>query len=124
LREVPATAMDLRLKLMQFARADAVEDAMAVSSRVSRQATSLGIDATRLVVGGDSAGATLGAVVCPNALRSGGPAILLQYLICPVPDFDEPSPSRRAGWCSTRSANKSGSPSKIDSNFNQFKPVH
>jgi acetyl esterase/lipase len=31
---------------------------------------------------------------------------------------------RRAGWCSTRSANKSASPSKIDSNFNQFTPVH
>jgi acetyl esterase len=74
----------------------AIEDAIAATNWVSRQATSLGIDAAKLVVGGDSAGATLGAVVCQNALRSGGPAILLQCLICPVLDFDETSPSRRA----------------------------
>jgi acetyl esterase/lipase len=45
-------------------------------------------------VGGDSAGATLAAVVCQHALRSGAPAILAQCLICPVLDFEEASPSR------------------------------
>ena len=74
----------------------AIEDAIAAAGWVSAQAVSLGIDATKLVVGGDSAGATLAAVVCQHALRNAGPAILLQCLICPVLDFDEISPSRQA----------------------------
>jgi acetyl esterase len=74
----------------------AVEDAIAAVTWVSRHAQSLGIDAERLVVGGDSAGATLAAVVCQQALRSGGPAISVQCLICPVLDFEETSPSREA----------------------------
>jgi acetyl esterase/lipase len=72
----------------------AIEDAIAATRWVSEQAASLGIDAERLVVGGDSAGATLAAVVCQESLRSGGPAITAQCLICPVLDFEETSPSR------------------------------
>jgi acetyl esterase len=74
----------------------AIEDAITATRWVSEHASSLGIDATRLVVGGDSAGATLAAVVCQQALRNAGPPILLQCLICPVLDFDEISPSRHA----------------------------
>jgi acetyl esterase len=74
----------------------AIEDAIAATRWVSAQAASLGIDATRLVVGGDSAGATLGAVVCQEAKGNAGPPILLQCLICPVLDFEETSPSRQA----------------------------
>ena len=72
----------------------AIEDAIAATRWVSEQASSLGIDAEKLVVGGDSAGATLAAVVCQEALRSGGPAISVQCLICPVLDFEDTSPSR------------------------------
>jgi acetyl esterase len=72
----------------------AIEDAIAATRWVSEQAASLGIDPTRLVVGGDSAGATLAAVVSQDAARNASPAILLQCLICPVLDFDETSPSR------------------------------
>jgi acetyl esterase/lipase len=72
----------------------AVEDAIAATEFVARHAASLGIDATKLVVGGDSAGATLAAVVCQHALRHGAPAVLAQCLICPVLDFEETSPSR------------------------------
>jgi acetyl esterase/lipase len=74
----------------------AIEDAIAATRWVSAQAASLGIDATRLVVGGDSAGATLSAVVCQDAKQNAGPPILLQCLICPVLDFEETSPSRQA----------------------------
>jgi len=74
----------------------AVEDAIAATRWVAVQAASLGIEPTKLVVGGDSAGATLAAVVCQDALYNGGPEILLQCLICPVLDFDETSPSREA----------------------------
>ncbi|SHK86239.1 Acetyl esterase/lipase [Bradyrhizobium lablabi] len=74
----------------------AIEDAIAATRWVSAHAASLGIDATRLVVGGDSAGATLAAVVCQESVRNGGPAISAQCLICPVLDFEDISPSREA----------------------------
>jgi acetyl esterase len=74
----------------------AIEDAIAATRWVSEQASSLGIDAARLVVGGDSAGATLAAVVCQDARRNAGPAISAQCLICPVLDFEDTSPSREA----------------------------
>src|SRR5580692_11650935 len=71
----------------------AVEDAIAATEFVARNASSLGIDAEKLVIGGDSAGATLAAVVCQHVLRH-GPTIVAQCLICPVLDFEETSPSR------------------------------
>jgi acetyl esterase len=74
----------------------AVDDAVAAAEFISRQAALFGIDATRLVVGGDSAGATLAAVVCQQALRNAGPSIAAQCLICPVLDFEDISPSREA----------------------------
>jgi len=74
----------------------AVDDAIAAAEFVCREAASLGIDASRLVIGGDSAGATLAAVVCQHALRHAGLAIAAQCLICPVLDFEETSPSREA----------------------------
>ncbi|RTM08313.1 MAG: alpha/beta hydrolase [Bradyrhizobiaceae bacterium] len=74
----------------------AVEDAVAATEWVAREAASLGIDAGRLVVGGDSAGATLAAIVCQEASQTAGLAIAAQCLICPVLDFEETSPSREA----------------------------
>jgi acetyl esterase len=74
----------------------AIEDAIAATEFVSGRAASFGIDATRLVVGGDSAGATLAAVVSQHALRHAGLRIAAQCLICPVLDFDDISPSREA----------------------------
>jgi acetyl esterase/lipase len=71
----------------------AIEDAIAATEFVARNGAGLGIDAEKLVIGGDSAGATLAAVVCQHALRH-GPAIVAQCLICPVLDFEEISPSR------------------------------
>ena len=72
----------------------AIEDAVAATKWVSEHARSLGIDAAKLVVGGDSAGATLAAVVFQEALRNAGPSISVQCLICPVLDFEDTSPSR------------------------------
>jgi acetyl esterase/lipase len=74
----------------------AVEDAIAATEFVAREAAALGIDPARLVVGGDSAGATLAAVVCQYALQQAGLSIATQCLICPVLDFEESSPSREA----------------------------
>lgn len=72
----------------------AVDDAIAATEYVARNAPFFGIDGTRLVVGGDSAGATLAAVVCQHAQRHTGIAISAQLLICPVLDFEDTSPSR------------------------------
>ena len=74
----------------------AVDDAIAATEWVAREAQSLGIDAERLVIGGDSAGATLAAIVCQEAQQSAGLSIVAQCLICPVLDFEETSPSREA----------------------------
>jgi len=74
----------------------AVEDAIAATEYAARNPHLFGIDAERLVVGGDSAGATLAAVVCQHARRHAGLAISAQLLICPVLDFEETSPSREA----------------------------
>jgi acetyl esterase/lipase len=74
----------------------AVEDAIAATEYVAHNPALFGIDAERLVVGGDSAGATLAAVVCQHAQRHATPAISAQLLICPVLDFEEISPSRKA----------------------------
>ncbi|HLX16941.1 MAG TPA: alpha/beta hydrolase [Bradyrhizobium sp.] len=73
----------------------AVEDAIAATLFVATHGAALGIDAARLMVGGDSAGATLAAVVCQEALRNAGPTIAAQCLICPVLDFEDISPSRQ-----------------------------
>ncbi|WP_339029022.1 alpha/beta hydrolase [Bradyrhizobium symbiodeficiens] len=74
----------------------AIDDAIIATEWVAREAASLGIDADRLVVGGDSAGATLAAIVCQEAAQTAGLAIAAQCLICPVLDFEETSPSREA----------------------------
>ena len=74
----------------------AIEDAIAATEYVSREAGAFGIDPARLVVGGDSAGATLAAAVCQHAQRHAGLSLAAQCLICPVLDFEETSPSREA----------------------------
>ena len=63
----------------------AVDDAIAAVRWVSANAESLHVDATRLVVAGESAGGNLAAVVA-IAARDSGPALAMQVLIYPVVD--------------------------------------
>jgi transposase len=63
-----------------------VEDAYAATQWVATHASNIGIDPTRLVVAGDSAGGNLAAVVCQQA-KAAGPKIALQVLFCPVADI-------------------------------------
>ncbi|WP_316165680.1 MULTISPECIES: alpha/beta hydrolase [unclassified Bradyrhizobium] len=72
----------------------AIEDAIAAVHFAIDHAAALGIDGNRIVIGGDSAGATLAAAVCQQAAGSTGLRIVLQCLICPVLDFSNPWPSR------------------------------
>ena len=70
----------------------AIDDAITATKWVAANAHELGIDAARLMVGGDSAGGNLAAVVS-LAARDGGPAIAGQVLIYPATDFAMKHPS-------------------------------
>jgi acetyl esterase len=65
----------------------AVDDAIAATKWVAANARQFGVDASRLTVGGDSAGGNLAAVVAISARDGDGPAIAGQVLIYPATDF-------------------------------------
>jgi acetyl esterase/lipase len=71
-------------------------DCLLAVNWISNHAASLGVDPTRLAVGGDSAGGGLAAAVCQVARDAGGPAIELQLLICPILDVGRGTGSRES----------------------------
>jgi acetyl esterase len=84
----------------------AVDDAIASTGWIAAHAASLGIDARRLAVGGDSAGGNLAAVVAIHARDNRGPEIAAQILIYPATDFSMTQESHRLfaeGYFLTRS---------------------
>jgi acetyl esterase len=74
----------------------AVEDGCAATAWIAAHSQSLGIDAKRLGICGDSAGATLATVVCQELRASGEVGLACQFLLCPITDFASQSESRRA----------------------------
>ena len=74
----------------------AVDDACASTRWVAAHAGQLGIDARRLAVSGDSAGATLAAVVAQTLTREGAPRLAGQFLLCPILDYRAESASWQA----------------------------
>jgi acetyl esterase len=74
----------------------ALEDGYAAAAWIAAHADGLGIDAQRLGICGDSAGATLAAVVCQRAARSQELRPALQFLLCPIMDFAAESDSRQS----------------------------
>jgi acetyl esterase len=73
----------------------AVDDAIAATKWIAGNARQLGIDASKLTVGGDSAGGNLAAVVSIAARDGDGPKIAGQVLIYPATDFAMTHPSHR-----------------------------
>ena len=65
----------------------AVDDAIMATKWIAANARQYGIDASRLMVGGDSAGGNLAAVVALDARDGNGPAIAGQLLIYPATEF-------------------------------------
>src|SRR6266403_1546740 len=65
----------------------AVDDAITATRFIADNARQFGIDASRLTVGGDSAGGNLAAVVAIAARDGNGPDIAGQLLIYPATDF-------------------------------------
>ena len=74
----------------------AIDDAIAAARWVHREAGALGLDATRLAVGGDSAGGNLAAVVALAARDAGDLPIAFQLLIYPATDMRRNAPSHTA----------------------------
>ena len=65
----------------------ALEDCYTAAVWTMQNARPLGIDPTRLAVGGSSAGANLAATLCLKVRDQGGPSIARQVLVCPVTDM-------------------------------------
>jgi acetyl esterase len=65
----------------------AVDDCLAATHWLRRQAAALGLDASRLAVGGDSAGGNLAAVVAIIGRDAGDLPIAFQLLIYPATDM-------------------------------------
>jgi acetyl esterase len=73
----------------------ALDDGREAARWIFANCTDLGIDPTKIIIGGDSAGATLATVVCRLEGMS-GLRFVLQVLFCPVTDVTGDTESRRA----------------------------
>jgi acetyl esterase len=71
----------------------AVDDCIAATYWVAAQAKDLGIDASRIAVGGDSAGGNLAAVVALHARDQGDLRLAFQLLVYPATDMRRVHPS-------------------------------
>jgi acetyl esterase/lipase len=70
-----------------------VEDCYAGLLWTAEHADELGVDPTRVILGGVSAGGGLAAAVALLARDRGGPALLAQMLLCPMLDDRNETPS-------------------------------
>jgi acetyl esterase len=73
----------------------ATEDGCAATAWIAANARTLGIDPQRLGICGDSAGATLAAVVCQQLGAADEVRLACQFLLCPIMDYAAESESRR-----------------------------
>jgi acetyl esterase len=74
----------------------AADDCFAALKWVADHASTIGVDANRIAVCGDSAGGNLAAVVCQLAKQAGGPHIVYQVLIYPTTIAHAQTPSMKA----------------------------
>lgn len=74
----------------------AIEDALSATAWVVAHAAELGLDPGRVGVCGDSAGATLAAVVSQSVTPRGRERLACQVLLCPIMDYAAESESRRS----------------------------
>jgi acetyl esterase/lipase len=74
----------------------AIADGCAATVWVATHAAALGVDPERLIVCGDSAGATLAAAVCQTATVTSRTRLAGQFLLCPIMDLAAESDSRRS----------------------------
>ena len=86
----------------------AADDAYAVVAHIAAHPEEFGADASRIAVGGDSAGGNLAAVTCLMARDRNGPRLAFQLLVYPVVDYDDdrPSTTENDGYLLTRASMK------------------
>ena len=86
----------------------ATDDCLRATRWAGDEANALGIDANRLVLIGDSAGANLATVTALRLRDEGGPAVCAQALIYPVTDYHTPATrsyiENQSGYSLTRAA--------------------
>ena len=83
----------------------AVDDCIAATRWVAAQSAAIGVDVSRIAVGGDSAGGNLAAVTAIALRDAGGPPLVFQALVYPATDqrMDSDSHARLAeGYLLTR----------------------
>lgn len=98
IREIAVTS-NVALVFIEYTRSPevrfpyALEEGYAALQWVEQNAKPLNIDATKLAIAGDSAGANLATVICQLAKLRSGPKLNLQILLCPNTDgsFDTSS---------------------------------
>ena len=107
-----------------------VKDAVAAFRYVRENAAALDADASRLAVGGDSAGGALAAVVCQTLRDAGEAGPAFQMLIYPATDYSKQSASRAAfaeGYFLTRELmlwfNKAYMPADADTRDLRLSPL-
>lgn len=89
-----AAAAEVAVLSLEYPRAPehrfptALDTVRAAVVTAAAEASALGIDASRIAVGGDSAGGNLSAALCLATRDEGGPAIAHQLLLYPVIDND------------------------------------
>jgi acetyl esterase len=71
------------------------EDGFAALDWIARNGVSIGIDASRLAVGGDSAGGNIAAAIAQECARRKGPKLRLQVLVYPATNLADEFPSLR-----------------------------
>ncbi|HYA66487.1 MAG TPA: alpha/beta hydrolase, partial [Burkholderiaceae bacterium] len=72
-----------------------IADCFAATRWLCAHAQEWNIDPQRIIVGGDSAGATLAAVICQMAAQQPQMKLAAQFLLCPITDFCAQTRSRR-----------------------------
>jgi acetyl esterase len=70
------------------------EDILAALEWISRHGASIGIDGSRLAIGGDSAGGNITAAVAQRWTEEGRPALRLQVLVYPATNLRNDYPSK------------------------------
>jgi acetyl esterase/lipase len=73
----------------------AIADGIAATTFIAAHAVDFGVDPAQLGICGDSAGATLAAVVVQHLAGQGSKALALQILLCPIMDLAGQTDSRQ-----------------------------
>ena len=70
------------------------DDALAALRWVEREGAAIGVDGSRLAVGGDSAGGNISAALAQACARRDGPPVRLQVLVYPATNLQHSHPSK------------------------------